>query len=170
MMLVALTLERFMAVCHPEKSRILNGSKRAHFIIASIPICTLFVYGPHLFRSKLVQCISSHGKQLNLPLAGQFRLINSQVTYTAATSVVAFRTFLISVLVFRNFHLSEESKQGSTSVHIFPNLCVGASPRIPVGTHYITGVPESSNYRCLPSHLCEPAENDGYEKRHETEP
>ncbi|ODM95327.1 hypothetical protein Ocin01_11351, partial [Orchesella cincta] len=41
MMLVALTMERFVAVCHPEKSRALQGSRKAYIIIASIPICAM---------------------------------------------------------------------------------------------------------------------------------
>ncbi|CAG7709972.1 unnamed protein product [Allacma fusca] len=61
MMLVALTLERFVAVCHPEKSRVLNGTKKAYLIIATIPFCTLLVYSPHLFRNNLTHCLSNHG-------------------------------------------------------------------------------------------------------------
>ena len=60
-MLVALTMERFVAVCHPEKSRALQGSRKAYLIIASIPICTLLVYTPHLFRSRILHCLTLTG-------------------------------------------------------------------------------------------------------------
>lgn len=60
-MLVALTMERFVAVCHPEKSRALQGSHKAYFIIASIPICTFLTYSPHLFLSELLQCVTEQG-------------------------------------------------------------------------------------------------------------
>lgn len=63
MMLVALTMERFVAVCHPEKSRALQGSKKAYIIIASIPVATFLTYSPHLFLSTLLQCVTDQGKQ-----------------------------------------------------------------------------------------------------------
>ncbi|OXA62831.1 Neuropeptide capa receptor [Folsomia candida] len=61
MMLVALTMERFVAVCHPEKSRAMQGSKKAYIIIASIPILTLIAHSPHMMRFSLVQCQSEDG-------------------------------------------------------------------------------------------------------------
>lgn len=63
MMLVALTMERFVAVCHPEKSRALQGSKKAYIIIASIPILTLIAHSPHLLRTYLVHCRTPAGKK-----------------------------------------------------------------------------------------------------------
>lgn len=61
-MLVALTMERFVAVCHPEKSRAMQGSKKAYIIIASIPILTLIAHSPHMMRFSLVQCQSEDGE------------------------------------------------------------------------------------------------------------
>ncbi|OXA47422.1 putative G-protein coupled receptor AH9.1 [Folsomia candida] len=61
MMLVALTMERFVAVCHPEKSRALQGSHKAYVIIASIPVLTLLAHTPHMMRFSLVQCQTDDG-------------------------------------------------------------------------------------------------------------
>ena len=63
MMLVALSMERFVAVCRPEKSRALQGSRKAYLIVMLIPICTLVIYAPHLFRSHLIQCSTLTGKK-----------------------------------------------------------------------------------------------------------
>lgn len=64
MMLVALTMERFVAVCHPEKSRALQGSHKAYVIIASIPVLTLLAHTPHMMRFSLVQCQTDDGKSI----------------------------------------------------------------------------------------------------------
>lgn len=62
MMLVSLTLERFVAVCYPEKSRAMQGSKKAYIIIATIPVITLLAHSPHMMRFSMVHCKSPEGK------------------------------------------------------------------------------------------------------------
>lgn len=81
MMLVALTMERFVAVCHPEKSRALQGSKKAYIIIASIPICTFLTYSPHLFLSTLLQCVTEQGKKISL-ICGFYSVICGSIFYS----------------------------------------------------------------------------------------
>ncbi|CAL8113519.1 unnamed protein product [Orchesella dallaii] len=91
MMLVALTMERFVAVCHPEKSRALQGSRKAYIIIASIPICTFLTYSPHLFLSTLSQCVTEQGATMYQKRAN--------LQFTTSISFIVYRWFL--ALVFR---------------------------------------------------------------------
>jgi neurotensin receptor 1 len=67
MMLVALTLERYVAVCHPEQSRALQGAGKARAAVALIPILTLLAHSPHLLRFTLVQCTMPNGKHFDFP-------------------------------------------------------------------------------------------------------
>jgi hypothetical protein len=67
MMLVALTLERYVAVCHPEQSRAQQGAGKARAVVALIPILTLLAHSPHLLRFTLVQCTMPNGKHFDFP-------------------------------------------------------------------------------------------------------
>ncbi|XP_018568599.1 probable G-protein coupled receptor B0563.6 [Anoplophora glabripennis] len=54
MMLLALTLERYVSVCHPGHARPILGSPRR--AVALIPTCTFVLYIPIIFRSQIKTC------------------------------------------------------------------------------------------------------------------
>jgi neurotensin receptor 1 len=54
LMLLALTLERYVSVCHPGHARPILGSPRR--AVALIPIVTFILYFPAAFRSKVTMC------------------------------------------------------------------------------------------------------------------
>lgn len=54
MMLLALTLERYVSVCHPGHARPLLGPPRRAVVL--IPITTFVLYIPIIFRSQIVKC------------------------------------------------------------------------------------------------------------------
>lgn len=53
-MLLALTLERYVSVCHPGHARPILGSPRR--AVALIPTCTFVLYIPIIFRSQIKTC------------------------------------------------------------------------------------------------------------------
>ena len=55
-MLVALTIERFVAVCHPAWARKNNSSARAYIAVFFIPLACLLLYVPTVFSSVLSEC------------------------------------------------------------------------------------------------------------------
>lgn len=63
-MLLALSIERFLAVCKLGKSRLLYGKTKAYIVITLIPVGTLLVYLPHLLRAKLSECLNNAGNIL----------------------------------------------------------------------------------------------------------
>lgn len=54
MMLLALTLERYVSVCHPGHARPILGSPRR--AVALIPAATFILYIPNMFRSQIWTC------------------------------------------------------------------------------------------------------------------
>lgn len=55
MMLLALTVERYVSVCHPGHTRPLMGPP--HITVALIPLLTFVVYLPSVFRGEITQCL-----------------------------------------------------------------------------------------------------------------
>ena len=55
-MLVALTIERFVAVCHSAWARKHNSSRRANKACICIPVTCLLLYLPMIFKSTLTTC------------------------------------------------------------------------------------------------------------------
>ncbi|XP_044733465.1 probable G-protein coupled receptor B0563.6 [Chrysoperla carnea] len=55
MMLLALTVERYVSVCHPGHTRPLMGPP--HITVALIPIFTFIIYLPSVFRGEITQCV-----------------------------------------------------------------------------------------------------------------
>ncbi|XP_018331197.1 probable G-protein coupled receptor B0563.6 [Agrilus planipennis] len=53
-MLLALTVERYVSVCHPGHARPVLGSP--HRAVAIIPIATFILYLPAIFRSRVISC------------------------------------------------------------------------------------------------------------------
>ncbi|XP_069700869.1 probable G-protein coupled receptor B0563.6 [Periplaneta americana] len=62
MMLLALTVERYVSVCHPGRTQPLMGPPR--LIVALIPLITFLVYLPTGFRSELRACALAPGGPL----------------------------------------------------------------------------------------------------------
>ena len=55
-MLVALTIERFVAVCHSAWARKNNSSGRAYIAVVFIPVVCLILYAPIMYTSSLTTC------------------------------------------------------------------------------------------------------------------
>uniref|UniRef100_A0A0P4W9T5 G-protein coupled receptors family 1 profile domain-containing protein n=2 Tax=Scylla olivacea TaxID=85551 RepID=A0A0P4W9T5_SCYOL len=70
-MLLALTVERFISVCYPAQARNLCGGRRAYVTVCVIPVATFVLNSPYLFLAHVVTCRSSetgallHLKQQN---------------------------------------------------------------------------------------------------------
>lgn len=62
MMLLALTLERYVSVCHPSYTRPVVGNPRVTIVI--IPLLTGIIYSPSMLRGRIVTCVS----ELNGPI------------------------------------------------------------------------------------------------------
>lgn len=56
MMLLALTLERYVSVCHPSHTRPVVGNPKVTIVI--IPIITGIIYSPSMLRGRIVTCFS----------------------------------------------------------------------------------------------------------------
>lgn len=55
MMLLALTVERYVSVCHPGHTRPLCGPP--HLTVVLIPLATFLVYLPSVFRGEITTCL-----------------------------------------------------------------------------------------------------------------
>ncbi|XP_055915039.1 probable G-protein coupled receptor B0563.6 [Eupeodes corollae] len=55
MMLLILTIERYVSVCHPGYIRPVMGPPRMTVIL--IPVVTFFIYLPSVFRGELIKCV-----------------------------------------------------------------------------------------------------------------
>lgn len=63
MMLLALTVERYVSVCHPgQYTRPLCGPP--HLTVSLIPLATFLVYLPSVFRGEVTTCLVSSGGPL----------------------------------------------------------------------------------------------------------
>lgn len=63
MMLLALTVERYVSVCHPgQHTRPLCGPP--HLTVALIPLATFLVYLPCVFRGEITTCLLTPGGPL----------------------------------------------------------------------------------------------------------
>ncbi|XP_044587098.1 probable G-protein coupled receptor B0563.6 [Cotesia glomerata] len=63
MMLLALTVERYVSVCHPgQHPRPLCGPP--HLVVTLIPMVTFLVYLPNVFRGEITTCLVSFGSSL----------------------------------------------------------------------------------------------------------
>lgn len=54
-MLLALTVERYVSVCHPSYTRPLMGPP--HVTVALIPVATFLMYLPSVFRGEITHCL-----------------------------------------------------------------------------------------------------------------
>lgn len=63
MMLLALTVERYVSVCHPgQHTRPLCGPP--HLTVVLIPLATFLVYLPSVFRDEITTCLLTPGSSL----------------------------------------------------------------------------------------------------------
>jgi hypothetical protein len=63
MMLLALTVERYVSVCHPGRhTRPLCGPP--HLTVVLIPLATFLVYLPSVFRGEITTCLLESGGPL----------------------------------------------------------------------------------------------------------
>ncbi|XP_071536083.1 probable G-protein coupled receptor B0563.6 [Panulirus ornatus] len=65
-MLLALTVERFISVCYPAKARNLCGTTRAYVTVAVIPITTFVLYSPYLLLAHVVSCRTDSGSVVHM--------------------------------------------------------------------------------------------------------
>lgn len=55
MMLLVLTIERYVSVCHPGYIRPVMGPP--HVTVVVIPLLTFIIYLPSVFRGQIVKCV-----------------------------------------------------------------------------------------------------------------
>lgn len=83
MMLLALTVERYVSVCHPgQYTRPLCGPPQ--LTVALIPIATFVVYLPSVFRGEITTCLLETGGPLIFQKRDSVSFLNSvfyQVLY-----------------------------------------------------------------------------------------
>jgi len=98
MMLLALTVERYVSVCHPGRTQPLMGPPR--LVVSLIPILTFLLYFPNVFRSELRSCFISPGGPLFYQRADNKRFLNS-VFYSIYKVRVKVTPTYIFTLCFR---------------------------------------------------------------------
>ncbi|XP_021939603.1 probable G-protein coupled receptor AH9.1 isoform X3 [Zootermopsis nevadensis] len=88
MMLLALTVERYISVCHPGRTQPLIGPPR--LIVCLIPLLTFLIYLPNAFRYELRPCLLSPGGPLFYQREDNKRLLDSVIysTYKVVLEVV----------------------------------------------------------------------------------
>jgi hypothetical protein len=66
MMAIALTLERYVAICHPTRTRddaISNaGARRAYAVVFVVPILCFLIYVPYMFHAMIDDCRNADGE------------------------------------------------------------------------------------------------------------
>jgi hypothetical protein len=75
MMLLALTVERYVSVCHPGRTQPLIGPPR--LIVSLIPLLTFLLYLPNVFRYELRPCFLSPGGPLSYQREDNKRFLDS---------------------------------------------------------------------------------------------
>jgi hypothetical protein len=75
MMLLALTVERYVSVCHPGRTQPLIGPPR--LIVSLIPLLTFLLYLPNVFRYELRPCLLSPGGPLSYQREDNKRFLDS---------------------------------------------------------------------------------------------
>ncbi|XP_047471903.1 probable G-protein coupled receptor B0563.6 [Penaeus chinensis] len=64
-MLLALTVERFISVCYPAQARNLCGAKRAYVTVAVIPLAGFLLYCPYIFIANVATCVDDRGELIH---------------------------------------------------------------------------------------------------------
>ncbi|XP_037082177.1 probable G-protein coupled receptor B0563.6 [Pollicipes pollicipes] len=60
LMLVALTTERYISVCHPVRAHNqTNEGRRARLTLALLPVCTFIIFSPYTLRNSVTACLAS---------------------------------------------------------------------------------------------------------------
>lgn len=65
-MLLALTVERFISVCYPAQARNYCGTTRAYITVCVIPIATFLLYCPYMFLYNVAICFDERGDLVHL--------------------------------------------------------------------------------------------------------
>lgn len=94
MMLLALTVERYVSVCHPgQHTRPLCGPP--HLTVVLIPLATFLVYLPSVFRDEITTCLLAPGSPLIYQKRENQSFLNSWYYQVICASCV-FRPFFFS--------------------------------------------------------------------------
>ena len=75
MMLLALTVERYVSVCHPGRNQPFMGPPR--LIVSLIPLLTFLLYLPNVFRYELQPCLPSSDGPISYQRQDNRRFLNS---------------------------------------------------------------------------------------------
>jgi hypothetical protein len=75
MMLLALTVERYVSVCHPGRNQPFMGPPR--LIVSLIPLLTFLLYLPNAFRYELKPCLPSPDGPITYQRQDNRRFLNS---------------------------------------------------------------------------------------------
>jgi len=75
MMLLALTVERYVSVCHPGRNQPFMGPPR--LIVSLIPLMTFLLYLPNVFRNELKPCLPSPEGPISYQRQDNRRFLNS---------------------------------------------------------------------------------------------
>merc|ERR1712080_678415 len=63
-MLLALTFERFISVCHPSWARAFNSCDRAYRVVLAIPMFCFLVSFPKIFEDETIRCETFGGEYI----------------------------------------------------------------------------------------------------------
>ncbi|XP_043286695.1 probable G-protein coupled receptor B0563.6 [Venturia canescens] len=111
MMLLALTVERYVSVCHPgQHTRPLCGPP--HIMVSLIPIATFLIYLPSLFRGEVTTCLVAPGGPLIYQKRDNLRFLHSvfyqiykivlEVVFKVAPTILLAGLNLRIMIVYRN--------------------------------------------------------------------
>jgi hypothetical protein len=99
MMLLALTVERYVSVCHPGRTQPLIGPPR--LIVSLIPLFTFLLYLPNAFRYELRPCLPSPSGPLYYQREDNKRFLDSVFysIYKVTREATALRQFVYWLLL-----------------------------------------------------------------------
>lgn len=112
MMLLALTVERYVSVCHPgQHTRPLCGPP--HLTVVLIPLATFLVYLPSVFRDEITTCLLAPGSPLIYQKRENQSFLNSwyyQVICALCARVLY--SFLVVKCIYLEVETLRESSRG----------------------------------------------------------
>ncbi|XP_068232567.1 probable G-protein coupled receptor B0563.6 [Palaemon carinicauda] len=110
-MLLALTIERFISVCYPAQARNYCGRTRAFITVFVIPITTFILYSPYLFLYYVAKCFNDRGQLMYLKEENRF-LVDSIWFYAYKWILeVVFKLIPALILVFLNIRIIRTYKR-----------------------------------------------------------
>ncbi|KAK8728232.1 hypothetical protein OTU49_009184, partial [Cherax quadricarinatus] len=121
LMLLALTVERFISVCYPAEARNLCGETRAHLTVCVIPVTTFLLNSPYLFLAHVVSCRSDTGVLVHMKEVNKW-LVDSLwfqgykwVLEVSFKLIPAIILFYLNIRIIRTYKAVCEKRRKMTS-------------------------------------------------------